>query len=236
MIAGQGAFSLPSIILSEVYYDHPGSDAGWEWIELYNQSPHAIDLAYYSIGMGRSSDAGDTTPLGYTRWTAQLEGTISPGGTFVIGGPSSNAKNGNPIYDQVFQFSQIPNPNTGELMGIGLFDVPLSQLTQNTLPVDAVFYGFSGFAGTTYMLDSSGNPGSMNVGVSSVALHINDPYGYSIARTSNAGDWVFLGSNISPSPGVAHANLSVIIPEPTAMAMLFASVSCLIARKKIRRP
>ena len=34
-----------SIIISEIMYDVPGTDAGYEWVEVHNTSDAAIDMA-----------------------------------------------------------------------------------------------------------------------------------------------------------------------------------------------
>ncbi len=46
------AFPAPlraEIVINELYYDHPGVDAGWEYVELYNPGPSQVDLSLYSL-------------------------------------------------------------------------------------------------------------------------------------------------------------------------------------------
>lgn len=42
------------VLINELYYDHPGSDSGEEWVELYNTSSEAINLEYWRIEKGGS--------------------------------------------------------------------------------------------------------------------------------------------------------------------------------------
>jgi len=43
------AVPLAGIVINELYYDHPGADAGWEYVELYNPGPARADLSLYSL-------------------------------------------------------------------------------------------------------------------------------------------------------------------------------------------
>ena len=70
-----------ALLLSEVLYDTSGTDDGLEWVELYNNDTVAIDLSSFSLGNGGTD---------YTASVVQLSGTIQPGATFVVGGPTSS--------------------------------------------------------------------------------------------------------------------------------------------------
>jgi len=118
-------------IVSEVLYDIAGTDGGLEWVELLNPTNTTLDLSSFSIGHGGSD---------YTVSTAQLSGTMSPGECIVVGGPLSSADNGNPIYDQVFNFTpDIGNGGTNS-DAIGVFDVTAASITASSVPADAVLY------------------------------------------------------------------------------------------------
>ncbi len=41
---GAWAFSASPVVINEVYYDHPGSDVGWEFVELYNTGDAPCDM------------------------------------------------------------------------------------------------------------------------------------------------------------------------------------------------
>lgn len=157
-----------NLLLSEVFYDAPGTDNGYEWVEIYNAGSNAVDLSAWSLGWGGAD---------YTS-TAQLAGTIQPGQRFVVGGALTDANNANPVFDQVYNFS--PDiQNGGSLAdGVALFSVPAAQVTALTVPVDAVVYGTSNTSG---LIDETGVANVPEVG--------NAPAGSSIARVDMAGNW-----------------------------------------------
>ncbi|HUU03303.1 MAG TPA: lamin tail domain-containing protein [Myxococcota bacterium] len=145
------------LIISEVFYNSTGTDDGNEWIELYNGSSQAIDLSTYSIGSGGAN---------YTTSVVQLQGTIQPGGCFVVGGPNVSAASYNPTYDQEFNFTpDFQNAGiqtTDAADGIALFDVTAATITAATVPIDAVIYGAEGASNSSGLLDESGNPGEID--------------------------------------------------------------------------
>jgi|GEM_PF-1422480 len=143
----------PTLLLTEVFYDHSSGDDGFEWVELYNNSAESIDLSSYSLGNGGTD---------YTYSKVQLTGTIAPYSTFVVGGPTADSENGNPVFDQVVNFDpDFQNSGTaGD--GVALFDVPASSVTGATVPIDAVIYGPNNSNG---LMDSSGTaPVNAHVG------------------------------------------------------------------------
>ena len=161
--------STGDLLLSEVLYDVSGSDDGLEWVEIYNNDSVAIDLSGFSLGNGGTA---------YTTSLVQLSGTIQPGDTFVVGGPTSSAVNGNPAFDQSFNF----NPDfqnsgtTGD--GVALFNVPASAVTTATVPIDAVIYGPNNNSG---LIDESGSANAPEVGDAAPDS--------SIERLDVAGNW-----------------------------------------------
>jgi hypothetical protein len=118
--------------IAEVFYLGPVTSGGTQWVRLYNSTTTSIDLSSYSLGAGANS---------YAETTVQLSGTIAPGGCFVVGGPTTNVDNGDPIFSQVADFNPaMPAAGNGGA-GVALFGVPASSLATSTLPVDAVVYG-----------------------------------------------------------------------------------------------
>lgn len=69
-------------IVTEVYYDAPGDDTGWEFVELFNALDHNVALA------GLVLEAGDGAGPGRwaTRWTGTSRDTIRTRARFVVGG------------------------------------------------------------------------------------------------------------------------------------------------------
>ncbi len=75
--------ALSQVVLNEIYYDHPGSDAGFEFIELYCAGSVEIPLAGWSIVMidGRTGTSREL-------WAAGAGRVIDSGGLILIGGDS----------------------------------------------------------------------------------------------------------------------------------------------------
>ncbi len=169
-----------TILLSEVFYDAAGSDNGLEWVELYNDSNVSVDLSGYSLGAGGSD---------YTTTKVQLSGVIGPHQTFVIGGPTSNASNANPVFDWVANFSPDLQNSGSTADGVALFNVPASQVDSTTVPVDAVVYGG---ANTSNLIDETGSANAPEVG--------DAPAGSSIERVTLAGAWQVQGA---PTPNAS---------------------------------
>ncbi len=170
------------VLLSEVMYDPTGSDTDLEWIELVNVSDEPQDLTYVSLGAG----GGD-----YATLKIQLEGSIAPGETFVVGGPTSSSANGSPTFDQVLSFS-LQNSGT-DADGVALFNLRAGAVTATTVPIDAVIYGTTNSSG---LLDQTGAAGTPDVG--------DAPSGASIERSDESGTWVMQGlptPNASPLVG-----------------------------------
>ena len=169
------------LIITEVFYNHadPPADDGYEWVEIYNTTPYPIDLALYSIGWGG---------LDYTFGLAELSGIIPGCGVYVIGGPLSDAENGNPVYDLLTNLDpDIQNGGTAS-DGVALFDLPYYAVTSSTVPIDAAIYGSPNSSG---LLDETGLPGIPDVD--------NAPAGSSIERVDWADNWQI---SATPSPGV----------------------------------
>ena len=118
------AYEPLGLVLSEVFYNPAGDDAGKEWIELFNDTDAPIDLSGYMIGSG----GGD-----YTNTSGALNGTIPAGACFVIGGASSDV-----TLDATHTFAP-PLQNSGSTAdGIALFEGTLA----GTM-LDVVIYGGS---------------------------------------------------------------------------------------------
>jgi hypothetical protein len=74
--------SSGQVLLNEVYYDHPGRDEGFEFVELLNTSADASSLGGYRLDFHDGASSGWVTI-----WEAQIDDTIGGlGGLFVIGG------------------------------------------------------------------------------------------------------------------------------------------------------
>jgi len=171
------------LVLSEVFYDAPGSDTDLEWVEIYNGGGSTIDLSTWSLGAG----GGD-----YLNTTHQLVGSLAPGDCFVVGGPDSTADNASPGIDQVGAFSP-PIQNSGSNAdGLGLFNLPAVALDSSSVPVDSVVYGSNN---DDEFVDSEGNISAVDVG--------DAPSGSSLEQSTSG--WSIQSS---PSPGDCTALLN----------------------------
>ncbi len=166
------AGATADLILTEVFYDHTSTDDGWEWVEILNTGDLPVDLTGYIIAYG-GTDYG----YGY----ATLAGVVESCETFVIGGPSADAENGNPVFDQVFNFDpDIQNSGT-TADGVALFAPGADVLVD--CPLDAVIYGTEN---TNGLLNADCVAGPPDVG---------DASQDSLERMSQEGNWL-----IQPDP------------------------------------
>jgi hypothetical protein len=161
------------LVLSEIYYDHPGDDTGLEWVEIFNGTDASIDLSGYSLGYGGAD---------YTYGAVQLGGTILAGECIVVGGPTSIVGNFSPDYADAFDFDPDLQNSGGVADGVALFDT--TAITTETVPIDAVIYGG---ANTNDLIDSNG---------ASPAPHVGDAAATRTIERTLAG-WQI---NESPSP------------------------------------
>ena len=106
----------------------------------------------------------------------------------MVGGPTSDAGNGNPTYDQVENFD--PNLENGFWAsgGVALFDVVAASVNAATVPVHAVIYGGLFVGNDNGLIDETGAPGAVNApfvgGGSSVEF---DGAGFAAQDTPSAG-------------------------------------------------
>lgn len=135
------------LVISEILFNPTGGDNGDEWVEIFNRSNSSIQLSDYSLGWGR-----DTYDTGTHVFGSFL---LAPGATFVIGGPTSNAANGNPVYGEVYNFAPNlrngGNNNFADTVALFFGDIGSSPALT---PVHAVIYGES--TASTSLLDEQG--------------------------------------------------------------------------------
>ncbi len=203
------ASPIDRLILSEVFYDRAGPDSGFEWVELFNGSSQAIDLSGWSLGYGGSS---------YAAGTAQLEGSVGAAQYFLVGGPLSDATNGQPTFDLTLNFA--PDlQNSGTLAdGVALFNMMAAFILPATVPVDAVIYGVTN---SSLLLDESGRPGAVLVG--------DAASGQSLTRI-DARNWRV--SEI-PSPGEGGLD-AASVDEPTSAVLFLGALGALVLARRRR--
>jgi hypothetical protein len=69
------------VVINELYYDHPGTDTGHEFIELINSSTAPADISGATIEFHNGTGATWTLV-----WKFPAASTIAPDGLFVVGG------------------------------------------------------------------------------------------------------------------------------------------------------
>ncbi|MFH2009709.1 MAG: DUF4215 domain-containing protein, partial [bacterium] len=134
-----GGASLPACIAADlqivqVFYDHTDTDDGLEWVQLHNAGA-GCSLDGFSLGWGGTD---------YTYGGVDLTGNISAGGCFIVGGPTGDAENGNPVYSQAVNLTPDLQNGGTQSDGIALFDVPMAGVIATTCPIDAVIYDLDG--------------------------------------------------------------------------------------------
>lgn len=72
--------SPPTVVINEVYYDHPGADGGHEFVELYNAASTAVVLDGVTLRFHNGSGTGWDV-----LWSGGVRDTIDAGGLFTIG-------------------------------------------------------------------------------------------------------------------------------------------------------
>jgi len=204
------AAALPTtdLWISEVMYNPTGSDDGREWVELFNAGAQVLDLSSWSLGWGDRD---------YSEGQLQLSGLVDPGGTFVVGGPTSDAGNGAPVLDLALDL----DPGLGNPFlfsdGIALFDRPAAAVDASTIPVHSLVYG--GWLGNLGgLMDETGAASSVDAGFAGAGSSLAfDGSGWSEAAT--------------PSPGTGP----LVVPEAGSLALLGAGLALLGAGTALRR-
>lgn len=140
------------VVLSEVFYNPDGGDSGKEWVEIYNNTDQAIDLAAYSLAWGGNS---------WTHAQQQLSGMIQPGQCFLVGGPDNNGVN----FDIEVDFNSISQGGIqnsgGTADGVAIFNLTADQIESSSVPVDAVIYGGRN---SNNLRDETGSPNEPEIG------------------------------------------------------------------------
>ena len=200
-----------AVVISEVYYDHPGDDEGHEFVEIYNYSNKSVNLSGWQIRW-----AGND----FSQRTLDLSGSVPARGHFLIGGDYVLADFGiepDMIYN--FDFQNGGSATDGIRLSDGngyndtiLYDSPNS----NLLPGD------SGWDNLSFCPDvSQGHSlGRINLQIDTDIMSdfadLNDPTPVNSAKTNrNTQAQVPEGNTlVALSGGLAGINLAGKILKP----------------------
>ena len=120
------------VVVNEVDADTPGSDAA-EFVELYNPSAAAVDLAGSSLVLFNGNDDDNASYR-----TVALTGTLAPGGYFVVCGSADGVAN----CDLAVSNGFVQNgPDAVALYALPASDLPNGTAPRRTRLVDVVVYG-----------------------------------------------------------------------------------------------
>ena len=123
------------VVVNELYYDHPGADAGFEFVELMNVSSAGVLLA--DVVLQFHNGAG----TGWSDIWRGSAGVIPPGALFVVGGAAVT-----PLPDAVVSFSLQNGPDAiralvggipADLVGYGGLETEGYVETQSAPDADA---------------------------------------------------------------------------------------------------
>jgi hypothetical protein len=177
------------VVINELYYDHPGTDTGHEFIELINTDSAPVDISDATIEFHNGT--GTTWTL---VWRAPAATTIAPDALFVIGGNVVV-----PLPDAVITYSLQNGPDAIRLVdahsevldtvGYGGLDDPAFVETMGAAKIPAgksIARALDGVDSDDNSLDfvaATPTPGRHNVARNDAALVLEDGVALRGART-----------------------------------------------------
>ena len=170
-------------IIAEVLYTVGGESDELQWLKLYNPCGVAIDLSEYTLGWAGADYVFDR------RLPLALAETIPPQGCYTLGGPVSDATNGEPRLQLAEDLGPDLRDGLAQAAGVALFHLVEDAVGPDSVPIDAVVYGADNLAD---LIDASGQPVKNPV--------LGHEAGASLQRLSLApGDWMPM---VPPQPNV----------------------------------
>lgn len=201
------AQSRAALVVSEMVYNEPGSDATGEWIEIFNTGPATVDLSSYKIGDEEEMNPSSAESGGM--WQFPAGAMIPVGGvqTIAVSATTFFGNYGfNPTYEVNDSDGTVPNminyttwsnnPNSAINMANSSDQVLL--LDASDALVDAVSWG------NTFAFVPGLDGGAESDGQSYERIN-------AYVDTDTAADWR-LGNPSSPG--------TVPVPEPAGLALI----------------
>lgn len=216
--------SRGALLISEVVFNEVGSDVTGEWIEIYNDTPAAIDLSNYKIGDEETSGQSSATealfkfPAGASIAPQQVQ-------VIAVSATRFNTVYGfMPTYESGGTEAGVPDMTIYSTWDPDGGQINMSNTNDQAVLVDP----------TDTIIDATswGNTFAFNPAVD-VSANID---GQAIERinarldTNTAGDWQ-LGTTGTPAAS-RSTPFSVPIPEPSTLALLLGSAIVFAARRR----
>ncbi|MDF5722391.1 MAG: type I secretion C-terminal target domain-containing protein [Rhizonema sp. PD37] len=146
--------SNPGLLISEIFTNPPGNDSPYEYVELlatqtidFSANPYSVVFADNGTANTSGWIAGSNITYGFDI----TSGVVNAGDVVYVGG-SSLAPTGTrlrTINTGTTNGDRFGNANSGGVLGnggsnadaVGVFNVDISNLTNSTVPTDAIFFG-----------------------------------------------------------------------------------------------
>jgi hypothetical protein len=219
--------TLPSrggLLISEVLFNEVGSDTTGEWIEIYNNTPSAIDLTDYKIGDEETS--GDSS-LTEALFKFPAGASIGPSEVQVV---AVSATRFNTVYGFMPTYETAgTEAGVPDLTIYSTWDPDGGQISMSNTNDQAVLVGP---ADTFVDKVSWGNTNAFNPAVD-ITGNLD---GQSIERinanvdTDTSADWK-LGPTTSPA-ATRSTPFSVPVPEPSTLVLLIGGLLSFVARRQ----
>jgi cardiolipin synthase A/B len=138
-------------LISEVFYDTPGTDSDEEWIELYNPTSMAIDLSSYKLGDEETQGSTEGMyqfPTGASIAAGQkITVALKAAGFFALYGF-------NPTYEVIETDASVPNMSVYSAWSSGTISLAnagdeVLLLNGSDIPVDVVTFEAGVYSGVT---------------------------------------------------------------------------------------
>lgn len=121
------------VVINEVYYDHPGSDTGWEFVELFNTGTSSVDLTGITLEL-----VDGLTGRARILWTAPAGASIAPDAHIAIAGgehdPEYGYELGGTIENGPDALRLLSDGGVIDLVGYG--DLPIPGLCESEPAAD----------------------------------------------------------------------------------------------------
>jgi hypothetical protein len=185
--------SNPGLLISEIFTNPSGNDSPFEYVELlatqtidFSANPYSVVFADNGTATSSGWIAGGNITYGFDI----TSGVVNAGDVVYVGG-SSLAPTGRKvrtINTGTTNGDRFGNANSGGVLGnggsnadaVGVFNVDISNITNSTVPTDAIFFG------------SAGGNAVVSGGTAGYQLPVNDRY---------SGGKLQSNSFLAPDPG-----------------------------------